>query len=131
MAEIRESTLNEKGSVTLLVAMSMFLLLALIPALLDMGAVVTARAQAQNAADAAALAAAQELVTGGDPTNAAHVYASRNDAIVTGVEVSGDSVTVTTSKECRLLWSGRLGIMVGPVRGKGKAELKDFNDPDY
>jgi Flp pilus assembly protein TadG len=107
------------------------MLLIMVPAVIDMGAVVWARAKAHSAADAAALAAAQELINGGDPAAAAGKYAALNGAEVTGLALMRESVTVTASVDCRLAFVNSLGIEVSPVRGQGKAELADVGSLDY
>lgn len=103
----------------------------LVPALADIGSYSRARADAQNAADSAALAAVQEIVLGGSPREAATVYAADNGAGVSSVQVADNWVIVTVEKDCNLGFSSRFGIDVGPVRASGKAELKDFDEPDY
>lgn len=123
--------MRESGSVSVLTVVAVTMLLVMVPAVIDMGVVVKARAKAHNAADAAALAAAQELVGGGDPSAAAVKYAAMNGAEVTGLSFGSESVTVTASVDCRLVFVDRLGIKVGPVRGQGKAELIDVAGLDY
>lgn len=105
--------------------------LLFIPALADIGSYSRTRADAQNAADSAALAAVQEIVTGGDPKQAAAVYAADNGTGISSVRVADRWVIVTVEKECKLDLTDRLGISVAPVRASGKAELKDFDEPDY
>ncbi len=123
--------MKESGSASVLAIAAIAVLSIMLPAIIDMGAVVTARSKAHNAADAAALAAAQELVGGGDPSAAAAKYAGLNGADVAGLEVGQESVTVTASVACRLTFVDRFGIKVGPVRGRGKAELKNVDGLDY
>ncbi len=123
--------MRERGSASVLSIAAMSLLLVMVPAVIDMGIVVRARAKAHNAADAAALAAAQELVGGGNLSDAAAKYAALNGAKVSGISFGQDSVTVTASVDCRPAFIDRFGIEIGQVRGQGKAELKDVSDLDY
>ncbi len=123
--------MRESGSVSVLIVGAMSVLLLMVPAVIDMGIVVKARAKAHNVADAAALAAAQELVNGGDPSGAAAAYAGMNGAEVAGVSLDKESVTVTASVDCRPAFLDRFGIRIGPVRGQGKAELKNVAGLDY
>lgn len=123
--------MKESGSVSVLTVAAVTMLLIMVPAVVDMGVVVMARAKAHNAADAAALAAVQELVGGGDPASAAAKYAAMNNAKVNGLSFENDSVTVTATVDCRLVFVDRFGIKVGPVRGQGKAELIDVAGLDY
>jgi secretion/DNA translocation related TadE-like protein len=71
---------NERGAATLLAAATMFLACVLCLVTVDLGRAVQARAKAQTGADAAALAAAQEIAapSGLDPVVAAGDYAARN-----------------------------------------------------
>jgi secretion/DNA translocation related TadE-like protein len=123
--------MRESGSVSVLTVAAVMMLLIIVPAVIDMGAVVMARAKAHNAADAAALAAAQELIGGGDAAATAAKYASMNGAEVTGLSYGDDSVTVTASADCRLVFVNRFGIEVGPAHGQGKAELTGVTGLDY
>lgn len=123
--------MRESGSVSILMAAMLAVLLVFVPAVLDLGSFTMARAKAHNAADAAALAAAQELVGGGDPASAASEYAVKNDATVAGLIIGSDSVIVTAAVESPRYYVSRIGISPGRVIGRGKAELKDVRDLDY
>jgi len=76
---------TEHGSVTIVAAAVMALVAALTMGAADVGKALVARERAQAAADAAALAAAQELVmpTGRAPSDLAAEYAARNGAVLT------------------------------------------------
>ena len=76
---------REQGSVSIVVAAIILLALVLSLGVADVARVLVARAHARTAADAAALAVAQELAlpSGMDPADVAADYAVRNDAIVT------------------------------------------------
>ena len=76
---------RERGSVSIVVAAIVLLALVLSVGVADVARVLVARSHARTAADAAALAAAQELAlpSGADPADVAADYAERNDAILT------------------------------------------------
>lgn len=114
-----------------LVACFLVIALLFVPALADIGAVNRARAQAQNAADAAALAAAQEMVRGGDPAAAARSYVDNNGGKLCSVVTEDRAVIVSVEEPCSTILAKRLGIGVGPVCGRGKAELKETDEPEY
>lgn len=116
---------NERGGVSILAVTIVCLLLSLAPALVDAGLLLTAKAEAESAADAAALAATQEFFLGGDPGEAAARYAAINGARLTGISQDTGSVTVTVEAAPRSFYIKRLGIAVPDVRATGKAELKD------
>jgi len=73
---------DQRGSVTVLAAGSMILAAVLVLASVDIMRAVQGGARAQTAADAAALAAAQEIAlpSGSTPSEMAAEYASRNGA---------------------------------------------------
>ncbi len=72
---------NERGSVTVVTAALILVVLVLTLGTADVAKVVVARTHARWAADAAALAAAQDLALGGeDPGAPAAEYANRNGA---------------------------------------------------
>jgi secretion/DNA translocation related TadE-like protein len=76
---------GERGSVAITVAGLAVFALVLALGLADLGEVLLARSRARAAADAAALAAAQELAlaTGVEPATLAEDYAARNGAELT------------------------------------------------
>ena len=92
---------REQGSVSIVVAAIILLALVLSLGVADVARVLVARTHARTAADAAALAVAQELAlpSGTDPADIAAEYAARNDAILTDcVCVAGTlDATVTVS----------------------------------
>ena len=92
---------REQGSVSIVVAAIILLALVLSLGVADVARVLVARAHARTAADAAALAVAQELAlpSGMALADVAADYAVRNDAIVTDcVCVAGTlDATVTVS----------------------------------
>ena len=76
---------RDGGSVSVVLAAAILLVLVLTMGTADLGRVLVARSHARMAADAAALAAAYELAlpSGGDPTALAADYAARNGAELT------------------------------------------------
>ena len=91
----------DRGSVSIVAAALMCVALVLAMGAADLARVLTSAARAQTAADAAALAAAQELVapSSGNPAPAeiAATYAVRNDAELTACacDVGGTEAVVT------------------------------------
>ena len=79
---------GQRGSVSLLAAAGAVVVLSMALAVADVTVALLTRSRAQTAADAAALAAAQELVvpTNGDPEAMAREYADRNGAELTVCE---------------------------------------------
>ncbi|MDQ4005437.1 MAG: M15 family metallopeptidase [Actinomycetota bacterium] len=98
--------ISERGSVSIVVAAAVAFGALLAAFSADVTRVVTARARAQTAADAAALAAAQELIapSGRGPEELAGEYAARHGAVVVDCECEpgADEVVVTVSLEVGL-----------------------------
>jgi secretion/DNA translocation related TadE-like protein len=84
----------ERGSVTVVAAAVMALVAVLTMGAADVGKALVARERAQAAADAAALAAAQELAmpTGRAPADVAAEYAARNGATLTSCVCPAGSI---------------------------------------
>ena len=76
---------GQRGSVSVLLAAGILIVLVLVLGVTDLGRVLIARSKARTAADAAALAAADELAmpSGADPAELAAEYAARNGADLT------------------------------------------------
>jgi secretion/DNA translocation related TadE-like protein len=77
--------MSERGSVSVVLAAGIVVVLVLTMGIADVGRVMLARSRARTAADAAALAAADELAlpTGRDLAALASEYAARNGATLT------------------------------------------------
>lgn len=90
---------RERGSVSIVVAAIVLLALVLSVGVADVARVLVARSHARTAADAAALAAAQELAlpSGADPADVAAVYAERNDAILIGCICAAGTLDATVT----------------------------------
>ena len=76
---------SQRGSVSVLLAAGILIVLVFVLGVTDLGRVLIARSKARTAADAAALAAADELAlpSGADPEALAAGYAARNGATLT------------------------------------------------
>jgi secretion/DNA translocation related TadE-like protein len=89
---------GERGSISVVAAAVMAVLLTLALACADASKALMTASRAQAAADAAALAAAQSLVSpdGGDPESAAAAYAAANGATLVRCDCAagGSEVTV-------------------------------------
>ncbi len=114
-----------KGNITVLAASFICLMLGLIPGLVGAGSFLTARARAQTAADAASLAAIQELLCGGDIYGAASEYAELNGGSVTRVESGEGYVVVSTEASVSLPLLNGISALPHTVGARSKAELKD------
>ena len=96
----------------------------------DLGAMLFARARAQSAADAAALAAVTEqapvLERGSDPEQAARDEAERNGATLTRCECSVGSTEATVE----VTITPRLGFLSGWFGRSARASARAALDPD-
>lgn len=95
----RRTPSSERGSITVVTAAVIAVAVVATMGAADVGKALIARAHAQEAADAAALAAAQELAfaTGRDPAWWAGDYAARNGASLTACRcVRGSTEAVVT-----------------------------------
>lgn len=103
---------RERGSVSVVLAAGVLVVLVLTMGVADVGRVLIARSRARTAADAAALAAADELAlpTGLDPATLAAEYAARNGATLTAcrcdVGTFEADVAVTVHVDGLLLFPG-------------------------
>jgi len=96
----------------------------------DLGAMLFARARAQSAADAAALAAVTEqapvLERGSDPEQAARDEAERNGATLTRCECSVGSTEATVE----VTITPQLGFLSGWFGRASRASARAALDPD-
>ncbi|MBU4302509.1 MAG: C40 family peptidase, partial [Actinobacteria bacterium] len=116
---------DQRGSVTVLMIACLFLVLVLCLLMVDIGLYLAARNRAQNAADAASIAAVQQsfplFCTGQQPEGAASKIAGANGASLEEIEVStgGDRVEVEVSvRPGSLLLRG---VGVGPEKATARA----------
>ena len=111
---------TERGSVTVLVAAVLFLSGVLALATVDLLRALESKARAQTAADAAALAAAQEIAMGssGNPADAASDYARFNGAAL--IECScpqgGSEAVVSVEVPVHLVFVGPDRTVTGRAR---------------
>ena len=98
------TTRSEEGSMTIVAAAVMAMLVVLSMGVADVGRALLAREQARTAADAAALAAVAELVfpIGADPSAIASDYAARNGAELSSCACSPGSMEATVSVTVRV-----------------------------
>ena len=118
---------REHGAISILVATGALLMTLFALAAADLGSLLYARARAQTAADAAALAAivrqAPILEQGDDPEAAAREAAERNGATLVSCDCAVGNTTATVTVELTPRtsfvegWSGR------NVRATARAEL--------
>jgi len=109
---------EERGGVLILVALLMVALLSMTALAVDVGLLYSARRQMVNAADAAALAGAQELINGGDAIAVAKQYAilenQADDAQASLGYYNGspthNTVTVNTEKTVDYLFARALPL---------------------
>ena len=90
---------SDRGSVSIVVAGVVLIALVLCLGMDDVGRALIARSHARTAADAAALAVAQELImpTGRDPSDVAVDYAERNGATVTSCACAAGTFDATVT----------------------------------
>lgn len=120
---------DSSGGVTVVAAacVALFVLLALLS--VEVGMYLVAKNRAQNAADAAAIAAVQEsfplFSTGGTALEAARSMAESNGANLDRLEEStpGDRVEVEVSVEVPSILPGVAGIRPGNARATAAAEV--------
>jgi secretion/DNA translocation related TadE-like protein len=116
---------GERGSASLvaMVAVGFAAVLAAFSA--DVSRASDARGRAQTAADAAALAAAQELVvpSGTSPAEVAAEYATRHGTRLVGCrcDPGGDDVMVTVALDVRLPFLGQERTVTASARAEGAA----------
>lgn len=132
---LRETSADERGVTTVIFALTLPLVVGMQMLLVDGSRLYVERRELQNAADAAALAAAQFLPTT-DPAqlqlaiNEAIVYAAANGVTITAgaVEFSTevtqfDRVTVRTEGGAPFFFAPSIGISFGAVSSQGAAQL--------
>ena len=116
---------GERGAATIAVIGVFVLGLALMLGATRLGMAMLARARAETAADAAALAAADTLALGGDPaaaTDQAAAIADANGARLVGCDCSGRFATATVEIDVPVL--GRI------ARARSRAEVTGTVLPD-
>ena len=135
---------NERGSVMVIVALSMVVLLGFTGLAVDYGGMAAAKSELQNAADAAALAAGQDRASGLSPESAiitankliaANGYPNVNlDGVtISNVEFGSNTVTVTVSTQYDVAFTTLLtGHSTETVTAKAVVSISNgFSDLPY
>lgn len=127
-AQVNIKFSDKRGSVVVLVAAALFVLMGFVAIVADIGLLYLARTRLANAADAAALAGAQELPV--DPLRATAVaeeYAGNNGVKPEelDIEVAPDSrsVTVEAHRAVNFFFARALGIVRGRVEAAATAAV--------
>jgi secretion/DNA translocation related TadE-like protein len=111
-----------EGSATIWVLLAMSMVLAALLVVLAMDAAVSARERAQTAADLAALGAAAALHGGSQHACArAAPIAAANRAVLTGCQISGDTLLVRTAASMPPVLTG---VGVGPALASSSASAR-------
>lgn len=119
---------EEKGSISVLVALAIICLLGFTALVADMGLLYLNRIQLSNMADSAALAGAQELPTSADRADeTARTYAKYfekpGDVVDPTVGAGNTSLTVNATRTVNFLFARVLGIQTGNVSAQATASL--------
>lgn len=117
---------NEKGSVVVLVALSITALLGFAALAIDIGNLYVNKAQAANAADAAALAGARDLPIGaGQAIDRANEYGRMNlnaeDTIQAAVNSDSTIITVTVTRKVPLIFASVFNLQSSNVSAVSRA----------
>lgn len=129
--EFRSVKTSEQGSIPVLVALSLTVLFGFAALAMDFGMMAACKQSMQNAADAAALAAAADLATGGSGMvqTTTSTYAAVNgfdpasDDISMEVQTTRNTVTVTLRQDMTLGFSTVLtGVRTRTVAASATAE---------
>jgi hypothetical protein len=138
-ARRRRSTGSEAGQTTFIAALFLVVLTGMMAAVIDVGAWMRADRKLQADADAAALAAAQELPydTGVALSKAAE-YGSKNGGGVTAADVrfesddqDDDTVVVEATGEARGVFTGLVGLSAVDVHATAKARVAPLGAARY
>lgn len=126
MKNIKKAIKNKKGLTNVLVTISLTAIMGFSALVIDAGLMLIERNRLVNAADAAALAGAQELPEDSDSAKEiAKEYAFLNGVALENTIVSVDSmkkeITVEVNKDVNLLFAKVLGFDKGSVNASTKA----------
>lgn len=115
---MRQFVKEEKGSVIIIVAFSLVVILGMAALTIDIGYVYTAKNQLQGAIDAAALAGAAGLIVNtAEATNRAIYFASQNDCVDQPVLIDAGNVTFPNADRVRVQGSRLLDLYFGGILG--------------
>jgi hypothetical protein len=117
---------SQKGSAAIIIALSMTVLLGFTALAIDVGVITSEKSRISKAADAAALAGAQELIMNkSNAINIANQYLEKNgvDPIDAQIVVSDSDtkISVTINKEVNYYFAGILGFDKGIVETEAVA----------
>ena len=122
---------DERGGILVLVAVLIVVLLGVTALAVDAGDLYQNRRMVVNAADAAALAGAQELAKGGSNNeieNQATTYAGLNGALIGDITITSNTVKVDTYNEVELAFARFLGFEKMPVSATATAYVGPFEE---
>lgn len=126
MLNISRHFKSEKGAATIIIALCMTLLLGFTALVIDVGVITAEKSRISNAADAAALAGAQQLIR--DKNNVYNIvnqYLQENgvDPVDAEIAISDSDTTVSVSinKEVNYYFAGILGFDKGIVETEAVA----------
>ncbi len=115
MPNISRHIKSEKGAATIIIALCMAVLLGFTALVVDVGVITSEKSKISNAADAAALAGAQELIR--DKNNVYNIvnqYLEANDVDPLDAEIvvsdSDTKISVSINKEVNYYFAGILGF---------------------
>jgi hypothetical protein len=139
MTTFRRRTGSEAGQTTLLGVLFLVVLICMMAAVIDVGAWMRADRKLQANADAAALAAAQELpYDTGAATAKALEYGGKNGASIGPTDVTyetkvmpNDIVVVRLTKSAPGVFSGLFGVNSVAVHATAKARAGSLNQARY
>ena len=128
MKTLRRILGQSRGSVIILVASAIFLIIGFAALVTDVGLLYTTRVQLTNLADAAALAGVQELPDKpGDVDSKARTYAALNghpaDIVNIRVLNSNTTVAVRATRTVPLLFARIFGLTTWDVHGEAAARI--------
>lgn len=119
---------NEDGQALVLVALLMVVLMGFAALVIDVGMMHLTKSQMQNAADAAALAGAQDLPTAGTATSVAKDIAEKNGAekakttVTTPYKGDSNKIEVVCTKNVQYSFARVLGFTDADVSARAVAE---------
>lgn len=118
---MRQKLQNQRGSVTILVAVAMILFLSMLATVVDLGLLFLEKNRLSNAVDAAALAGVQELpINPGDAFQQARRYLDQNFPDLTSSRV----VISNENKEIRVLGQKQVDFFIAPIIGIDSWEIE-------
>ncbi len=123
---------NQKGAATVLTALSLIALCGIAAMVVDIGVLYLNKVQIAKAADAAALAGAQELPEGpGQAVTEANTYAGLNgktgDVVQPALSNNNTSLTVTINRNVKLFFANIWGKQFSDVTAAATAQVSTYS----